>query len=180
MGNRSGHRDLVVTHRDVRSARRSIERLSRAGIDGGAIVLLGSVEAGLTGPTADRRTDLGTLRAHAGRALRTAAVGAVAGAVLGIVVFALATEATAVVLAAGAAGGAGFGASVGLVLGLLAQPTMAGTWERTFAPLPSGTVTIGVRIDDARSAERAREALRGVPSLREVSDLAALPPAGAE
>ena len=176
MGQRSGYPDLVAVLPDAPAARRVIERLSRAGVDGGAIVLLEPAESLLAARHDDRRTDLGSLRALVLRALGVGAAGAVVGALVGLGVFALAGQRSPAALAAGALGGAAFGASVGVVLGLLAQPTMVGPWERTFAPRAPGVVVVGVRVEDARTDGRARAALRGVPSLQEVVDLDVLPP----
>jgi hypothetical protein len=165
--------DLVAVHRDGAAARRTIERLSRAGIDGGAIVLLGRVEVTTAGRAGDRQTDLGSSLAIGGRVLRGLAYGALPGAVLGAVLLALVTEPTPFVLAAGAGGGASFGASVGVLTGLLATPTMASSWERTFSPMVPGGVGVGVRITSPRQQVRVRKVLARDEILRvhEVDDL---------
>lgn len=177
MGRLSGWPDLVAVHREAADARRTIERLSRAGVDGGAIELLGPVEVVTAGRYGDRQTDLGSARALVLRALRGGGLGALVGALIGAGVFALAAGPTPLHLLAGAGGGAGFGLSVGLILGLLVQPTMARSWERTFAPLVPGGVAVGVRIADARDDRRARRVLGAstAHSVREVTDLDELP-----
>lgn len=181
MGHRSGLPDLVVRHDDAAAARDRIVALSRAGIDGGAIELLGRVEVVTAGRAADRQVDLGSTRAIAGRAVRGAALGAVPGAGFGVLVLALATTVTTPVLAAGAVGGAAFGVSVGALVGLLTVPTMAGSWERTFAPLVPGGVLVGIRIDGPRSRRRANRVLAGcrpgdVEEVPDLDDLPDLPP----
>jgi hypothetical protein len=178
VGHRSGLPDLLVVHADGPSARRSIERLSRSGVDGGAIVLLGRAEVVTAGRYADRQVDLGSSLALGGRVVRGASIGCLPGAAFGALVLALAAGTDATVLLAGAGGGALFGASVGILVGLLSTPTMAGSWERTFAPMVPGGIAIGVRIGDQRSRRRADRALRGsgAMTVREVSDLDDLPP----
>lgn len=172
MGRRSGRPDLVASHVDGRAARLTIERLSRAGVDGGAIELLEGSEVVTAGRYGDRQTDLGSSLAIGGRALRGLAWGSMPGAVFGAVVLAIATSPSIATVAAGAGGGAFFGAAVGLLTSLLATPTMASSWERTFSPMVPGGVLIGVRIDDDRTARRAARALRGSgATVREVLDL---------
>lgn len=177
MGRRSGWHDLVALHPDGRSARTTIERLSRAGVDGGAIELVGAVEVVTAGRYGDRQTDRGSSIAIGGQVLRGMAWGVAPGAVFGAIVLSLATSPSVVVVAAGAAGGGFFGASVGVLTGLLATPTMASSWERTFSPLVPGGVVVGIRIDDARTARRAGRVLRrSVAQLvQEVDDLDDLP-----
>jgi hypothetical protein len=180
MGTRAGYPDLVVAHRDGAAARRTIERLSRAGVDGGAIELLGHLEVVTAGREGDRQTDLGSSLALGSRVLRGALWGLVPGAIFGTVLLVVAAGADPVVIASGAAGGASFGASVGALTGLLATPTMASSWERTFAPMVPGGVVVGVRISSPRTQRQARRALRGseAHSITEVSDLDDLPDTG--
>lgn len=176
MGHRSGLVDLVVLHPDGRAARATIERLSRGGVDGGAIRLLGRVEVVTAGRYADRQTDLGSSLALGGRLLRGMALGVPPGAVFGAILLAVATTPTVAVVTAGAGGGALFGAAVGALLGLLAIPTMASSWERTFSPLVPGGVAVGIRVEDPRTDRRARRALRGARvDVTEVADLDDLP-----
>jgi hypothetical protein len=179
VGHRSGRSDLIALHPDPRSARGTIEALSRAGVDGGAIVLLGRVEVVTAGRYGDRQTDLGSSLALGGRILKGAAWGVVPGALFGVLLLALATTPTPTVVAAGAGGGAVLGAGIGILLGLLAVPSMAGSWERTFAPLVPGGVAVGIRVEDARTERRAERVLarrRGV-AVRTVPDLDDLPDA---
>lgn len=178
MGRRSGLPDLIAVHRDGRDARVTIERLSRAGIDGGAISLQGDHEVVTAGRYGDRQVDLGSSLALGARLLRGAMWGVVPGAAFGAVLFAVATEPTATALLAGAGGGALLGIGIGILLALLMIPTMASSWERTFAPRVSGGVAIGIRIDGPRALSRARPILRSmdVQSLLEVVDLDDLPP----
>lgn len=177
MGERSGLPDLLVVHDDARSARRCIERLSRAGVDGGAIELLGRVEVVTAGRDGDRQTDRGSSLALGGRLLRGAAWGVPPGALFGAVLLAVSSGQGTATLLAGLAGGAGFGAGIGVLLGLLTAPTMASSWERTFAPLVPGGVAIGVRSLDRRTLTRARRvAVREhARTVREVTDLDRLP-----
>ncbi len=177
MGLRSGLPDLVVVHADARGARRCIERLSRAGIDGGAIELLGRVEVSTAGRAADRQTDRGSSLAVGGRALRGALWGVPPGAAFGAALIVATSGQGVAVLAAGLAGGAGFGAGVGVLTALLTLPTMASSWERTFAPLVPGGVAVGVRGTDPRTLRRAHRALHdiGARSVHEVADLDGLP-----
>jgi hypothetical protein len=184
LGHRSGLPDLVAVHRDGSEARRTIERLSRRGVDGGAIELLGRVEVVTAGRAGDRQTDLGSSLALGGRVVRGVLWGAPVGALFGAVLLAIVGEPSAGVLAAGAAGGASFGASVGALTGLLAAPTMASSWERTFAPMVPGGVVVGIRVTSSRVDRRVRRALRGsaAHSVTEVVDLddLELPPPGHE
>jgi hypothetical protein len=177
VGHRSGRPDLVAIHPDPRSARGTIESLSRAGVDGGSIVLLGRVEVVTAGRYGDRQTDLGSSLALGGRILKGAAWGIVPGAMFGVLLLALATVPTLAVVTAGALGGAVLGAGIGVLLGLLAVPSMAGSWERTFAPLVPGGVAVGVRVEDARTERRASRVLgrRPAVSVRTVPDLDELP-----
>ncbi len=177
MGRRSGFEDLVVLHADGRSARRTIERLSRAGVDGGAIVLLDPVEARAPGRAGDRQTDLGSSLALGGRVLRGVLLGIPPGAVFGMFVLAMADQPWAA-LVAGAFGGATLGAGIGVLVSLLSAPTMATSWERTFSPLLPGGVAVGVHIADRRNQRRANRALRALPgvTIQEVADLEDLPP----
>ncbi len=173
MGERSGFPDLIAVHRDGRSARETIERLSRAGIDGGAIELLGAREVVTAGRYGDRQVDRGSSLVLGGRVLRGIAWGLPPGMVFGAIVLAVAAEPSGPVLLAGAAGGAGLGAILGILLALLTVPTMASSWERTFAPMVPGGVAVGVRVDAARTRRRALPVLRraAVHSLLEIVDL---------
>ncbi|MEX1162959.1 MAG: hypothetical protein WEB03_05205 [Nitriliruptor sp.] len=177
MGLRTGLPDLVVVHADARGARRCIERLSRAGVDGGAIELLGRIEVTTAGRAGDRQTDRGSSLAVGGRALRGALWGVPPGAVFGAALLVVTSGQGIAVLAAGLAGGAAFGAGVGVLTALLTLPTMASSWERTFAPLVPGGVAVGVRGLDARTLRRARRVLRGLDArtVHEVADLDDLP-----
>lgn len=177
MGHRSGQRDLVALHHDGRTARGTIERLSRAGVDGGAIELLGPVEVVTAGRYGDRQTDRGSSLAIGGRMLRGFAWGLVPGAVFGAVLLAVATSPSVVAVASGAGGGAFFGAGVGALTALLTIPTMASSWERTFSPLVPGGVVVGIRVEDARTARRTARVLRvcAAHDVREVDDLDDLP-----
>jgi hypothetical protein len=182
VGHRSGLHDLVAVHRDGREARRTIERLSRRGVDGGAIELLGRVEVVTAGRAGDRQTDLGSSLALGGRMLRGALWGLVPGAIFGAVLLAVVGGPSAVTIASGAGGGAFFGAGVGALIGLLATPTMASSWERTFAPMVPGGVAVGIRVTSPRADRQVRRALRGCDahSITEVVDLddLELPPSG--
>jgi hypothetical protein len=178
VGQRSGMPDLVALHPDARAARATIERLSRAGIDGGDIAMIGSTEVVTAGRYADRQTDLGSTLHLGGRVVRGILWGLLPGACFGALLLALATAPTPAVLAAGAGGGAIFGASVGALTGLLAVPSMVTSWERTFSPQVPGGVAIGVRVGSARTQGRARRvfASAGVLGVVEVPDLDELPP----
>ena len=178
MGRRSGLPDLVAVHRDGRAARMTIERLSRAGIDGGAISLPGDREVVTAGRYGDRQVDLGSSLALGGRLVRGVVWGVVPGAVFGAVLLAIATDPTPIVLLSGAGGGALLGAGIGILLSLLTIPTMASSWERTFAPMVPGGVAVGIRVDGPRTLRRARPILRStdVQSVMEVVDLDELPP----
>lgn len=169
--------DLLVVHEDARGARRCIERLSRAGVDGGAIELLGRVEVVTAGRDGDRQTDRGSSLALGGRLLRGVAWGAPPGALFGATLLWAMADPGSTVLLAGLGGGATFGAGVGALTGLLTIPSMATSWERTFAPLVPGGVAVGVRCADPRTLARARRvaATCGARSVREVADLDDLP-----
>lgn len=172
-----GHPDLVAFHHDGRTARATITRLSRAGIDGNDIELLGPVEVVTAGRYGDRQTDRGASLALGGLMLRGLVIGLVPGAVFGALLLGFYGGWTATVLLSGAGGGAFFGGAVGLLAGLLVAPTMVDSWERTFAPLLPGGVAVGVRCHDARTARRATRVLRvsGAHTVREVPDLDELP-----
>ncbi len=172
-----GHPDLVAFHHDGRTARATITRLSRAGVDGGDIELLGPIEVVTAGRYGDRQTDKGASLALGWLVLRGLLVGMVPGAVFGAVLLAATAGTSASVLWAGAGGGAFFGAAVGALAGLLQAPTMASSWERTFSPLVPGAVAVGVRCADARAARRAERVLRvsGAHTIRQVPDLDGLP-----
>ena len=169
----------MVLHADGSQARRTIERLSRAGVDGGAMVLLGPVEARAPGRHGDRQTDLGSSLALGVRVLRGALLGMMPGALFGVLVLAVAVGGQPwPALLAGAGGGATLGAGIGVLVALLAAPTMASSWERTFSPLLPGGVAVGVHVANGKTQRRAQRALRharGV-TVQEVADLDDLPP----
>lgn len=177
MGVQSGLPDLLVIVEDARAARSSIERLSRAGIDGGAITLLGHVEVVTAGRAGDRQTDRGSSLAIGGRVLRGVAWGAPPGALFGVVLLAVMSQPGTGVVLAGLGGGAVFGAGVGVLTALLTVPSMASSWERTFAPLVPGGVALGVRSTDRRTLLRARRVVARIDArtVREVADLDDLP-----
>jgi hypothetical protein len=177
MGHRSGFADLVAFHHDPRTARSTIERLSRAGVDGGVIQLLGPVEVVTAGRYGDRQTDRGSSLALGARVLRGSVWGIVPGAVFGALVLMFATSADGGMLMAGASGGAFFGAAVGALTGLVAIPSMATSWERTFSPLVPGGLAIGVRVETDRDARRVARVLRvsAAHTVVEVDDLDELP-----
>ena len=172
-----GHPDLVAFHHDGRTARATIARLSRAGIDGNDIAILGPVEVVTAGRYGDRQTDRGSSLALGGLVLRGLAVGLVPGAAFGALLLAVFGGWTWPVVLSGAGGGAFFGAAVGALAGLLLAPTMVDSWERTFSPLVPGGVAVGVRCHDARASRRAERVLRvsGAHTVRAVPDLDELP-----
>jgi hypothetical protein len=169
--------DLVAFHHDGRSARATITRLSRAGVDGGDIVLLGRVEVVTAGRYGDRQTDRGASLALGGFVVKGMLWGLLPGAVFGAVLVAATAGWSLTALLAGAAGGGFFGLAVGAVAGLLVAPTMVSSWERTFSPLVPGGVAIGIRCEDDRSRRRALRVLRvsGAHDIRQVADLDDLP-----
>ncbi len=177
MGRRSGQRDLVAFHDDARAARRTMVRLSRAGIDGGAIELLGRSVVVTAGRHGDRQTDLGSSLALGGLVLRGFAWGAVPGAVFGAVLLAVVASTETNVVLAGAGGGAFFGGAVGALTGLLTAPTMVASWERTFSPMVPGAIAVGVRVEDGPTGARVRRVLQGcaTAAIRAVVDLDELP-----
>ena len=177
MGSRSGLPDLLVVVADARRARATIERLSRAGIDGGAIELLGRTEVITAGREGDRQTDRGSSLALGGRALRGLVWGMPPGAIFGLALLQITSQPGTAVTLAGLGGGALFGAGIGVLTALLTLPTMASSWERTFAPMVPGGVALGIRVADARTLDRARRVLErvGARSVREVADLDDLP-----
>jgi hypothetical protein len=177
VGDGDAHPDVVAFHHDGRTARATIVRLSRAGVDGGAITLLGPVEVVTAGRYGDRQTDRGSSLALGGALLRGAAFGVVPGAVFGAVLLVVAAGTNLEAMLLGGLGGASFGAAVGALAGLLHAPTMVTSWERTFAPLVPGPVAVGVRCADERAMTRALRVLRvsGAHTIRLVVDLDALP-----
>lgn len=177
LGYRSGLPDLVALHHDGRTARITIERLSRAGVDGGSIELLGPAEVVTAGRYGDRQTDRGSSLTLGGRLLRGILWGIGPGALFGAVLLAVATTPSFVAIVTGAAGGAFFGAGVGALTAMLAVPTMVASWERTFSPLVPGSIVVGVRVEDLRTAKRAVKVLRlcGAHAVREIDDLDDLP-----
>lgn len=179
MGRDAGLADLVVLHEDGDGARRTIEQLSRAGVDGGAIVLLGPVEAVTEVRVGDRQTDGGSSRVLLSRLVRGWLLGAVPGVVFGLaLLLAVGGEQPLGVLLAGSAGGLLLGAGIGALVALLSTPTMAASWERTFSPLLPGGVAVGIHVTSRRAQRRAHRALRRLPSgvVEEVDDLGDLPP----
>jgi hypothetical protein len=177
VGVRSGLPDLLVVHADARAARTCIERLSRAGVDGGSIELIGRIEVRTAGRDGDRQTDRGSSLALGGRILRGAMWGVPPGAAFGAVLLGITSGEGATTLWWGLLGGGGFGAGVGVLIGLLTVPSMSSSWERTFAPLVPGGVAVGVRSTDARTLARARRVLASLDArtVREVADLDDLP-----
>lgn len=176
MGARHGFPDLLVMHHDAASARRCIERLSRAGVDGGAIELLGRVEVVTAGRAGDRQIDRGSSLALGGRVLRGLLWGLPPGALFGLVLLSVMSRPGTAVVLAGLGGGAVFGAGVGVLTALLTVPSMATSWERTFAPLVPGGVALGIRVRDARTRDRAERVLARDPvEVRRVADLDDLP-----
>ncbi len=169
--------DLVAFHHDGRTARATITRLSRAGVDGGDIVLLGRVEVVTAGRYGDRQTDRGASLALGVLVLKGMVIGLIPGAVFGALLVAATSAWSLTALLAGGGGGGFFGMAVGALGGLLVAPTMVSSWERTFAPLVPGGVAIGVRCDDQRDRRRALRVLRvsGAHDIRQVPDLDELP-----
>ncbi|MFA9429282.1 hypothetical protein [Egicoccus sp. AB-alg2] len=155
----AGTTSLVASFPDGAAARRAIERLSRAGVDGADIRLLGAVEVVAAGRYGDRQTDLGSALAVGRRAVRGVVLGLPPGAVFGLVLLAVYGDPTGWTLCCGAGGGAVFGASLGLTTTLMATPTMVAGWERTFAPLVPGGVAVGVQCRGTTRLARARSAL---------------------
>ncbi len=151
--------ELVAIYPDADLARRAIEALSRAGIDGGDIRLHGVPTAVVPDRADDRRVDRGVARALGGRYLRGLLVGAAAGIVFGVVVFGLASDASGWWLVAGAAGGATFGAGVGALVSLLGAPTMATGWGETFSSRAPRGVALSVLTTRSARLRRARRVL---------------------
>jgi len=156
---RVGATSLVASFADGAHARRAIERLSWAGIDGADIRLLGALEVVTAGRDADRQIDLGSALAVGRRALRGVLIGLPPGAVFGLLVLGAYGDPTGWTLCCGAGGGAVFGASFGLTATLMATPTMVAAWERTFAPMVPGGVVVGVCCEGGTRLRRARTAL---------------------
>ena len=177
MGARNGIPDLLVVVDDARAARRTIERLSRAGVDGGAITLLGRVEVVTAGRDGDRQVDRGASLALGARALRGLLWGLPPGALFGLLLLQATSQPGTAVTLAGLGGGAVFGAGIGILTAMLTLPTMATSWERTFAPMVPGGVALGIRGTDPRTLARAHRVTGrcGARSVREVVDLDDLP-----
>ncbi len=169
--------DVVLFHHDGVAARRTIERLSRAGVDGSAITLLGPVEVRTDGRYGDRQTDRGSAMALGGRLVRGIVYGSVPGAAFGAVLLAFVAGPGMLAVTSGVAGGAMFGGGVGILASLLNAPTMVTGWERTFSPLVPGGVVVGVRVADPRVRARVERALPAAAHHHrvDVADLDALP-----
>lgn len=176
MGRRSGVQDLIAIHRDAAAARSSIEALSRAGVDGGAISLLAAGDEMPLSRHAVRTSDGGASSRLGGVSVRGAVIGAIVGAAFGAVLVGF-VAGSMTAIAAGILGGAVAGAGLGALTGLMGLPTMAPAWERSFAPLRPGSVIVAVRNTSDDELTRAQAALEGTEAfeLRRVRDIDDVP-----
>jgi hypothetical protein len=165
---------LVARYPDGERAGRAIARLSRRGVDGGRIHLVGGHPDGDRHD--QRRVDAGTTGQLAGNLGRGVAVGAVVGAVFGAVVLLLVTSvAASAAVAVGALAGGSAGAGLGALTGLQATPSMSTAWAETFAPDPEGGVVVAVEARGDDALDRIEDALAGTGAtdIRRAHDLEA-------
>lgn len=164
VGSGQGKEDLEMTselraaYPNMERARRAIDALERAGVDGGHIALAGDTAEEAATDTDTRVPDERVTRRVGKRAI----IGALAGAVVGTVVGLL----LGVALSGGALWGAvmgGFlvGGTVGGILGGVSSLDMSEAWELTQHPARGGPVHVSVHSEDPDELARAEEALLG-------------------
>jgi hypothetical protein len=155
---------VAASFPNMGAARRAIEALEHAGVDGDDIDLLGRGADAARTPTSPGRPDRRVAR-HVVRRLGLGAIigavaGAAAGLVLGLVVLAAtSTGGGAALVAAFVIVGVGLGAVVSTFLSFERSVSFSEAWPLTFEDAPDGVVWVAVYSRDRRTRERADEAL---------------------
>ncbi len=157
--------NVTATYPDMQRARRGVEVLEEAGVEGNDIFLQGSAarEAATTGDTEQRDKSFMNRSARTVRqgVLYGALAALVASIVIGVIVFRDNTPA----IVALAAGGTFVGAGVGLLVSALAQQKQSSAWEVTLDDV-AGPVAVGVHTHDLTAFEKATTALAGTEPQR--------------
>ena len=157
---------VAASFADMTAARGAIEALELVGVDGDEIELLGQRADAARTPTSparpDRRMAVHILRRLGIGAVIGAAGGAVIGVVLGLILLAATSTGggAALVFALGLAG-LGLGVVVSVFLSFERTVGLSDAWPLTFEDVPEGSVWVAVYSRDARTQDRARDALAG-------------------
>jgi hypothetical protein len=163
--------NVVAVLPDMDEARGAIDALSRAGIDGAKISLLGPAAEEADRPDTAERDEMVTRRvekrAAIGAATGTATGGAI-GFLAGLAAFAIpgvgpvvGTGVWAATIGGGVAGGA-----VGGVVGGISSFDMTEAWELTHESVGAGHVLVGVHAKDAAEVDKGARILEEREPLR--------------
>jgi hypothetical protein len=152
--------ELRAAYPNMERARRAIDALERAGVDGGQIALAGDTAQEAATDTDTRVPDEKVTRRVGKRAVVGALAGAVVGTVVGLLLGAALSGGGGALWAA-AMGGFLVGGTVGGILGGVSSLDMSEAWELTQHPARSGPVHVSVHSDDPDELARAKEALLG-------------------
>jgi hypothetical protein len=156
--------ELRAAFPSMERARRAIDSLERAGVDGGHIHLAGRPAAEAAVDTDTRGPDARVTRLVTKRTARMAVAGSLVGGVGGVLLgFGLSGDAG---LWAGAIGGVVAGGAVGGVIGAYSSVDMSPAWELTQHPVDGGLVYVTVQADSPDEVQRAEEALKGEEPVR--------------
>lgn len=158
--------NITACFPDLLNARRAMDSLERAGINGSRISLLGPAAEAAAGKADTKQADeeLGeeALWATVGGAATGAGVGGAVGLLAGAASFAIPGVGPAVGAGIWAAtlGGAAAGTGVGFTAGAMANLQQSEAWELTLQEVGEGHVVVGVHTDDPGEYERAVRALQ--------------------
>jgi outer membrane lipoprotein SlyB len=142
---------------DLERARKAIDALERAGVDGGHISLGGRPARVAARQRDIRKPDARVTRLVSKRTLMGATAGGLVGALAGFLLgLALPGDAA---LVATTIGGVIAGGAVGGVIGGVSSVDMSEAWELTQHRAGDGPVTVAVQSSDSDELARAREAL---------------------
>ncbi len=165
--------NVVATYADMETARKAIDALERAGVDGEDISLLGRHADAAAAELETRQRDAHLVGDVAEKATKGGAVGSVVGAIAGAVAFVIpgVGPALGVGIWAGALGGAIAGGAVGGVAGGVGAIDQSEAWELTYDDVAEGKVLVATHAETDEDAETHKRLLEGVgPEKLEVFD----------
>src|SRR5437764_191294 len=160
--------NVVATFPDMGAARRALDALERAGVDGEDISLLGRQADEVAAQQDTRERDAHLVGEVSDKAVKGSALGTVAGAVAGTVAFVIPGIGPGIGAGIWAAtlGGAVAGGAVGGLAGGVAATNQTEDWELSFDEVAEGKVLVATHCEDEADADRHEEILQGHGALK--------------
>ena len=160
--------NMVATYPDMEVARKVLDALERAGVDGEDISLLGPHAEEAAAQTETRERDAHLVGDVTGKAMKGGAVGGVAGAIAGTAAFVIPGVGPAIGVGIWAAtlGGAVAGGAVGGFAGGVAAMDQSEDWELTYDDVAEGKVLVATHADTSAEADKQEDVLQAHAPLK--------------